>query len=89
MIVFLEVSQDELSLPTQIADSVPDLAAILEIPRGRIYCSMSRYKKRMAEGKKILRNKQYPQFVKVKIPEGELITDEMWEHYQKWKRGQK
>lgn len=84
-ILFLEVSQDALSLPKQVCTSIEELSVLSGVNVQYIYNNISRARQREKKGNVAKTKRSFPRFARVEIPDEELITDEMWEHYQKWK----
>lgn len=86
MKLYMMLSQDRYSYPVIMTNSVTELARLTGANKDVLNTSF--YKNKQNEGKG---TGKYRKWERITIPDDmsiELVTDEMWEHYQKWKRGQ-
>ena len=85
MKLYMKLSQDRYSFPVIMTTSVDKLAKLTGANKDVLNTSF--YKNKQNEGKATATGK-YRKWERITIPDDmsiELVTDEMWENYQKWK----
>lgn len=83
MKLYMKLSQDRYSFPVIMTTSVDELSKLTGANKDVLNTSF--YKNKQNETKT---TGKYRKWERITIPDDmsiELVTDEMWEHYRKWK----